>query len=101
MPDTKRVLRNLWEETPMTEDDSIVARHVRNFMIYAVGFGFLTGVVTFVLVAALEGIGAILALPLNLFVAYKVVEKLFNEVDALVARRIRRREGRLAENLSE
>ncbi|QCC45527.1 uncharacterized protein HBSAL_09410 [Halobacterium salinarum] len=85
----------------MTEDDSIVKPHVKNFMIYAVGLGILVGIVNIILGAALGVIGAIIALPLNLFVAYKVVTKMFTEVDALVARRIRRREGNLTENLSE
>jgi Flp pilus assembly protein TadB len=101
MPDTKQDIHDLWADTPMTEDDSIVTQHVKNFMIYAVGIGLLTGIVNVILGAALGVIGAIIALPLNLFVAYKVVTKLFTEVDNLVARRIRRREGNLAENLSK
>lgn len=85
----------------MTEDDSTVKPHVKNFMIYSVGIGILVGIVNIILGAALGVIGAIIALPLNLFVAYKVVTKMFTEVDALVARRIRRREGNLTEKLSE
>lgn len=101
MPDIKQVLHNLWADTPMTEDESIVKPHVKNFMIYAVGIGLLAVIVSAILGAALDAIGAIIALPLNLFVAYKIVTKMFTEVDVLVARRIRRREGNLAENLGE
>ena len=85
----------------MMEDGSLVKPHAKNFMIYAVGVGLLAGIVTTVLLATLGPLGAIVALPLDLFVGYKIVTKLFTEVDALVARRIRRREGNLAEQLSD
>lgn len=101
MPDGKKALEDLWADTPMVEDNSIINQHVKSFMKYVVIIGIFVGILNAVLVGILGAFAIALILPINLTLLYVVVNKLFAEVDHLIVRRIRRREGNLSENLSE
>lgn len=101
MPDGKQALEDLWADTPMVRDNSIINQHVKSFMKYVIIIGLFAGIVNAVLVGVLGPLAIVPILPINLTLFYVIVNKLFAEVDHLIVRRIRRREGNLSENLSD
>lgn len=101
MPEETQALKNAWTDTDLITDSSFTERHIKSFLKYAIGFGLLAGIVNVIIVTAFGIVGALLSIPLNLFVSYKIVTRLFIEVDRLIVRRIQWREGQLTKNLSE